>query len=66
MKDFENIAKKYRDQLIKVKVSNSLLPLAQRRMMYGLQMSDMANTDLEKYAKALERYAKQVQIIVSV
>ncbi|EPT05284.1 hypothetical protein FOMPIDRAFT_148443 [Fomitopsis schrenkii] len=36
MKDFDNIAKKYRDQLIKVK------------------MSDMANTDLEKYAKALE------------
>ncbi|TFY67850.1 hypothetical protein EVJ58_g1346 [Rhodofomes roseus] len=36
MRDFENISKKYRDQLIRVK------------------MSDMANNDLEKYAKALE------------
>ncbi|KAI0822321.1 hypothetical protein BC628DRAFT_691139 [Trametes gibbosa] len=35
-RDFKNIHKKYRDQLIKVK------------------MSDMANNDLEKYAKALD------------
>ncbi|KAH9854720.1 hypothetical protein C2E23DRAFT_726150 [Lenzites betulinus] len=34
--DFKNVHKKYRDQLIKVK------------------MSDMANNDLEKYAKALD------------
>ncbi|KAI0755005.1 hypothetical protein C8Q80DRAFT_404011 [Daedaleopsis nitida] len=36
MQDFKNVNKKYRDQLIKVK------------------MSDMANNDLEKYAKALD------------
>ncbi|RPD62360.1 hypothetical protein L227DRAFT_34009 [Lentinus tigrinus ALCF2SS1-6] len=36
MTDFKNIGKRYRDQLIKVK------------------MSDMANNDLEKYAKALD------------
>ncbi|CCM03496.1 uncharacterized protein FIBRA_05630 [Fibroporia radiculosa] len=36
MKDYKDIGKKYRDQLIKVK------------------MSDMANNDLEKYAKALD------------
>ncbi|KAI0917273.1 hypothetical protein AcW2_007450 [Taiwanofungus camphoratus] len=36
MKEFEDVNKKYRDQLIKVK------------------MSDMANNDLEKYAKALD------------
>ncbi|KAI0699279.1 hypothetical protein C8T65DRAFT_659755 [Cerioporus squamosus] len=36
MNEFKNVGKKYRDQLIKVK------------------MSDMANNDLEKYAKALD------------
>ncbi|RDX42487.1 hypothetical protein OH76DRAFT_1362729 [Lentinus brumalis] len=36
MSEFKNVGKKYRDQLIKVK------------------MSDMANNDLEKYAKALD------------
>ena len=35
--DFKNIAKRYMDQLVKVK------------------MSDMANNDLEKYAKALDK-----------
>ncbi|TCD70142.1 DNA repair protein rad50 [Steccherinum ochraceum] len=36
MKEFKNIQQKYRDQLVKVK------------------LSDMANNDLEKYAKALD------------
>lgn len=61
MKDFENIAKKYRDQLIKVKVGKSLLASAKNHIECVLQMSDMANTDLEKYAKALERCVKHVQ-----
>lgn len=28
-------------------------------------MSDMANTDLEKYAKALERYVKQASALAA-
>lgn len=53
--EFENINRRYKDQLIKVKVctccfgqfwANDFLP----------QMSDMANNDLEKYAKALDKY----------
>ena len=55
LSEFKNINKRYTDQLIKVKAS-TVLERAYQNMLTASQMSDMANNDLEKYAKALDRY----------
>jgi len=54
--EFENVNRRYKDQLVKVKVGR---PTESRRSWTNRaypQMSDMANNDLEKYAKALDKY----------
>jgi hypothetical protein len=53
MREYKDINKRYTDQLVTVKVSYS-----DRSNIHSsdrVQMSDMANSDLEKYAKALEK-----------
>lgn len=56
-KEFENITKKYREQLIKVKASVFISCCSAFHSFDTVrQMSDMANNDLEKYAKALDKY----------
>lgn len=56
-KEFENVTQKYREQLIKVKVTVfSYYDLISFLSCTFWQMSDMANNDLEKYAKALDKY----------
>lgn len=52
---FKDINKKYTDQLIKVKVLMFRRPRLCWSLIYLSQMSDMANSDLEKYAKALDK-----------
>ena len=52
LSEFKDIHKRYTDQLIKVKVRMSLHCFSRSRR---FQMSDMANNDLEKYAKALDK-----------
>jgi len=51
LKEFKNVHKQYTDQLIRVKVTFVLnfLELITKTS----KVSDMANSDLEKYAKAL-------------
>ena len=55
LKEFKDINRRYRDQLIKVKVWNCFVALQEPHVDHMLQLSDMANADLEKYAKALDR-----------
>lgn len=55
MKDFKDIQKKYTDQLIRVKVTIHTA-CSEHLLTQSAQMSDMANSDLEKYAKALDKY----------
>ena len=55
LEEFKDINRRYRDQLIKVKVcSYHNGQICSSLMVY--KMSDMANNDLEKYAKALDKY----------
>ena len=55
--EFENVNKRYKDQLIKVKVgTRELVHSISDQQFFSTQMSDMANNDLEKYAKALDKY----------
>lgn len=53
--DFKDINKLYTDQLVKVKVRIMSRRYIVQLTMQRFQMSDMANNDLEKYAKALDR-----------
>ena len=57
MKEFKDINKQYTEQLVKVKVNNSAPCFGQIFTRGCYQMSDMANSDLDKYAKALDKYA---------
>ena len=54
LKGFGNIDKLYTDQLVHVKVQRH--STQDMYMLTVLQLSDMANNDLEKYAKALDRW----------
>ena len=55
--EFENVNRRYKDQLVKVKVGCSRVnPRKFWTNTVYRQMSDMANNDLEKYAKALDKY----------
>ena len=55
--EFENVNRRYKDQLVKVKVGRSGVNLCKFwTNTICRQMSDMANNDLEKYAKALDKY----------
>lgn len=57
--EFKDIYDRYTDQLIKVKVRGARKFRTYKANIIILtaptQMSDMANNDLEKYAKALDR-----------
>jgi DNA repair protein RAD50 len=53
LRDYKDINKKYTDQLVKVKVS-FLATIAAKTSSLE-KMSDMANNDLEKYGKALDK-----------
>lgn len=53
--DFKDINKLYTDQLVKVKVRIMSRRHIVQLTIQRFQMSDMANNDLEKYAKALDR-----------
>ena len=57
--EFKDVYKRYADQLVKVKVryKSPKLPLTIYKNFNILQLSDLANNDLEKYAKALDKYA---------
>ncbi|KAH7885017.1 ALG6, ALG8 glycosyltransferase family-domain-containing protein [Phlebopus sp. FC_14] len=52
LREYKDINKRYTDQLVKVKVGFS--EGVHAVFTYPVQMSDMANNDLEKYAKALD------------
>ena len=54
--EFENVNRRYKDQLVKVKVWVETGRVRSRTNVLHPQMSDMANNDLEKYAKALDKY----------
>ena len=56
MKEFRHTNKKYTEQLVKVKARIILSVYAMEKLTFDAQMSDMANNDLEKYAKALDKY----------
>lgn len=55
--DFNDINKRYTSQLVQVKVGFEyfLLPILKLKPCVN-KISDMANSDLEKYAKALDKY----------
>jgi len=54
--EFKDITKRYTDQLVKVKVRRVDSCIASSSIQtFLLQMADMANADLEKYAKALDK-----------
>jgi len=56
LREYKDINKRYTDQLVKVKVGHlRALQLFGSCVHVVLQMSDMANSDLEKYAKALDK-----------
>ena len=56
LSEFENVNRRYKDQLVKVKVGRSGVSIRNfRTHAVHPQMSDMANNDLEKYAKALDK-----------
>lgn len=59
LKEYKDINKRYRDQLIKVKVKIKFILRMVTRVTL-VQLSDMANNDLEKYAKALDRYVSRI------
>jgi DNA repair protein RAD50 len=61
LKDYKEIHKKYAEQLIKVKVGDGfILSCSQLKR---AQMSDMANNDLEKYAKALDKCVSACSVL---
>jgi DNA repair protein RAD50 len=55
LREFKDVYKQYTDQLIRVKVFIHL-SYTSLILTLGAQVSDMANNDLEKYAKALDKY----------
>jgi len=55
MKEFKDINKRYTTSLSKSKSVSLPRCYIALTLRYNLKMSDMANNDLEKYAKALDK-----------
>lgn len=56
LKEYKNVYKEYTEQLIAVKVPiPSQQPIFYTNSINCCKIADMANNDLEKYAKALDK-----------